>query len=191
MERPMYVDPHDSFPHNVLLNAKSASSAGKRTCPNNPQFNMAVQITLEHTYAQNARDRIRAVRIIWLLHTEVVWHTNQSLHAIWCSPMRPHTEWPCVVGIGCVIAFEHWVWANEMSIFLYVEVTAFTHIRKSHTHTNFTSEWFRNCICMSPSAAEISLQMSRTWDLNESDSPLGMVSLFLCDGAYSTRTART
>ena len=27
--------------------------------------------------------------------------------------------------------------------------------RRSRKHTNFTSEWFKNCICLSPSAAEI------------------------------------
>ena len=57
-----------------------------------PQFNMAILVTLKHAYAQNARARIWTVYVIWLLHTEVVWHTNQSPHAIWCSPTRPHRD---------------------------------------------------------------------------------------------------
>ena len=31
--------------------------------------------------------------VIELLHTEVVWHTSQSPHTIWCSPTRPHRDW--------------------------------------------------------------------------------------------------
>ena len=42
----------------------------------------------------------------------------------------------------------------------------------AYTHTNFTSEWFRNCICVLPSAAEISLQMSRAWDFKACEHPL-------------------
>ena len=47
------------------------------------------------------RNRLRAVRIIWLLHTKVAWHTSHSPHAIWCSPTRPHRDmrqdWLCDV----------------------------------------------------------------------------------------------
>ena len=86
------------FPHNVLPNAQNAGSTGKQTRPgvhrpNGPQFNMAVWGKSEHMYAQNARARIRAVHVIGLLHTQVVWHTSQSLHAIWCSPTSPHRDW--------------------------------------------------------------------------------------------------
>ena len=53
------------LPHNVLPNAQHACSAGKRTRPgvhrpNGPQFDMAIRVTSENTYAQNARARIRA-----------------------------------------------------------------------------------------------------------------------------------
>ena len=109
------------LPHNVLPNAQNAGSAGKRTQPgvhrpNGPQFNMAVRVTSEHTYARNAWAGIRAVHIIGLLNTEVVWQTSQSLHAICCIWIG--------VGIGCAMAFERWVWANEISIFFYVEISA-------------------------------------------------------------------
>ena len=114
------------LPHNVFPNAQNAGSAGKRTqpgvhCQNGPQFNMAVRITSEHTYAQNAQARIWAAHVIGLLHTEVVLHTSQSLHAIWCSPTRPHRD---CVGIGHAMAVERWVLANEISIFSYVEISA-------------------------------------------------------------------
>ena len=86
-----------SFPHNVSPDVNSSGSAGKRTqpgvqCLNCPQFNMAVQVALEHTYARNARDIIQDVCIIGLLHTEFVWHTSQALHAIWCSLTRVHRD---------------------------------------------------------------------------------------------------
>ena len=64
------------------------------------------------------------------------------------------------VGIGCAMAVEGRVLANEISIFSYVEV------RGICTHTNFISEWFTNCICLSPSAAEICLQMSSACGFN-------------------------
>ena len=150
------------LPHNVLPNAQNAGSAGKRTWPwvhrpNSPQFKMAVRVASEHTYARNARARIRAMHVIGLLHTEVVWHTSQSPHTIWCSR---HVR----VGIGvrrrdwlCDGGWTLGIWANEISIFSYVEISAFTHVQKRgiRTHTNFTSE----------SAAEIYLQMSSVWAL--------------------------
>ena len=61
--------------------------------PTSPQSKMAVRLTSEHMYAQNARARIRAMHVIGLLHTEVVWHTSQSLHASWCSLTHPHRYW--------------------------------------------------------------------------------------------------
>ena len=85
--------------------------------PNDPQFNMAVRITSEHTCARNAQARIRAIYVIGLLHTEIVWDTSQSPHTIWCSPTRPHCHWDWRIGIGCAMAAERWVWANEISIF--------------------------------------------------------------------------
>ena len=86
------------LPHNVLPNAQNAGSAGKQTGPgvhrqNGHQFKMAVRVTSQDVYAQNAWARIRAMHVIGLLHTEVVWHTSHSLHAIWCSPTRPHRDW--------------------------------------------------------------------------------------------------
>ena len=153
--------------HNVLPNAQNASSAGKWTWPgvhqpNGPQFNMAIRVTSEQTYAHNAWARIRAVHVIGLLHTGDVWHTSQSPHAIWCSPTCPHSDWRMV---GCV-AFERWVRANEISIFSYVEISAsLTYRNGGVTRIQIL---LRNdlgtAFCMSPSAAEISLQMSSVWD---------------------------
>ena len=104
----------------------SAGSVGKRTwpgvqCPNGPNSIWPSELHRNNTYAQNERDRIWDVRIIRLLHTEVVWHTSQSLHAIWCFPTRPQRD---CVRIGCEMAFERWVWTNEISIFFYVEISA-------------------------------------------------------------------
>ena len=72
--------------------------------------------------------------IIWLLHTEVVWHTSQSLHAIWSFPTRPHRD---CGGIGFVMAFERWVSTNEISIFFYVKIsTILMSENRGVTHTN-------------------------------------------------------
>ena len=136
------------IPHNVLLNAQNAGLAGKRTrlwvhLPNGPQFNMAVRITSEHTYTRNARARIRAVHVIGLLHTEIVWHTSQSPHSIWCSPMHPYCHWDWRIGIGCAMAAECWVWASEISTFILRWDQCVTHVLTwgIRTHINFTSEW--------------------------------------------------
>ena len=133
------------LPHKVLLNTQNAGSAGKRTRPrvhrpNGPQFNMTIRITSEHTYARNARARIRAIHVIGLFHTEIVWHTSQSPHTIWCSPTRPHWDWR---RIGCAMAAERWVWANELSILFLRRDQCLTHVLtwRIRTHTNFTSEW--------------------------------------------------
>ena len=134
------------IPHNVLLNAQNAGSAGKRTrpgfhSPNGPQFNMAVRITSEHTYA---RARIRAVHVIGLLHTEIVWHTSQSPHTIWCSPDASALplglagrDWLC--DGGWTLGMGQW----DIHIFSYVEILCLTHVLTQgiRTHTNFTSEW--------------------------------------------------
>ena len=111
--------------------------------PNGPQFNMAVRITSEHTHAWNAWARIRAVHVIWLLHTEIVWHTSQSPYTIWCSPTRRYCHWDWRIGIGCAMAAERWVWANEISIFFLRRDQCLTHVLTWGicTHTNFTSEW--------------------------------------------------
>ena len=108
--------------------------------PNGPQFNMAVRITSEHAYRRNVWARIRAVHVIGLLHTEIVWHTSQSPHTIWCSPTRPHWDWR---RIGCAMAAERWVWANEISIFFLRRDQCLTHALTwgIRTHTNFTLEW--------------------------------------------------
>ena len=78
--------------------------------PNAPQFKMAIRVTSEHTYARNARARIRAIHVIGLLHTEVVWHTSQLPHAIWCSLTLPHRYWLCNGG------WTLGIWANEISV---------------------------------------------------------------------------
>ena len=108
--------------------------------PNGPQFNMAFRIT----YPRNARAKIWAVHVIALLHTAIiVWHTSQSPHTIWCSPTRPHCHWDWRIGIGCAMAAERWVWANEISIFFQRRDQCLTHVLTQgiRTHTNFTSEW--------------------------------------------------
>ena len=129
-----------------------------------PQSEMTVKVTSERTHARNARVRIRAMHVIGLLHTEAVWHTSQSLHAIWCSPTCPHRDWGrdwlCDGGWPLVMG------QCDIHIFLRRD-QYFTHVRKQGIckHTNFTLEWFTNCICMSPSVAEICLQMSSVWGL--------------------------
>ena len=112
------------LPHNVLLNAQNA---GQRASEHGlgsiahtvPRFNMAVRVTSEHAFAQNARARIRAVHVIGLLHIEVVWCTSQSLHGTLFGAPR-HVR----IGIGCAMVVERWVLANEISIFSYVEMSA-------------------------------------------------------------------
>ena len=137
-------------------------------CPNGPQFKMAVRVTSEHTYARNARARIRAVQLLGLLHTEVVWHrdTSQSPHAIRCSPTRPHMNWRMdwLCDGGWTLGMGQY---NEIiHIFLRRYQCIFTLVRKRgiRTHTNFTSQWFTNCICVShvvtASAAKLCLQLS-------------------------------
>ena len=158
MER-CYVDPHDSFPHNVLLNAKSVGSMGKRTQPgvqhsNGLQFNMAIRITSEHTYAQNARDKIRAVRIISCC-IQRLFDTQANHRKLFGAPRRIR------IGIGRAMAFECWVQTNEISIFFYVEISAILMYGNggvAHTQI-FTSDWLGTAFAyMSPSVAAISLQ---------------------------------
>ena len=88
------------------------------------------------------------------------WHTSQSPHAIWCS-RRVRIE--IGVGIGCAMAVEHWVWSNEISIDYFPTYRSVPYSRtdsgNSHAHKcNFRNFPFTNCICVSPSAAEICLQ---------------------------------
>ena len=135
-----------TLPHNVLPNAQNAGSVGKQTRPgvhrpNGPQFKMAVRVTSElHTYAWNARARIWAMHVIGLLHTEVVWLTSQSLHAIWCSLTRPHRDlrrdWLC--DGGWKLGMGQW----DIHIFLR-RVQCLTEVRKRgiRMHKDFTSEW--------------------------------------------------
>ena len=62
------------------------------------------------------------------------WYTSQSPHAIGV-PRRVRIG--VGVGIGCAMAVERWVWANEISIFSYVQISAFTHVLTRgirHTH---------------------------------------------------------
>ena len=143
------------IPHTVLLNAQNAGSAGKQTRPGvhprssvgpSPKRYGRSNYTSEHTHAQNARARIRAVHVIGLLHTEIVWHRSQSPHTIWCSPTHPHCHWDWRIRIGCAMAAERWVWANEISIFFLRRDQCLTHVLTQgiHTHTNFTSEWSMN-----------------------------------------------
>ena len=40
-----------------------------------------------------SQNSIRTCYVIGLLHTEIVWHTSQPPHSIWCSPTRPHCHW--------------------------------------------------------------------------------------------------
>ena len=113
------------IPHNVLLNAQNAGSAGKRTWvwvhrPNGPQFNinMAVRITSEHTctYARNALvsqnlsrtcNRVVAYRDC-LTHKPITEH-----HLVLPEASALPLDWR--IGTGCAMAAERWVWANEIS----------------------------------------------------------------------------
>ena len=122
--------------HNVLLNAQNVGSAGKQTwpgvhCPNGPQFNMAVRITSEHTYTQD----VIGCCIQRLFDTQANHHTPFG------APRRVRM-W-IGIGIGCAMAAERWVWANEISIFFLCRDQCLTHVltRGIRTHTNFTSEW--------------------------------------------------
>ena len=148
----------------MLPNAQNAGSAGKRTRrgvhrPNGPQYNIAVRVTSEHTYAWNAPARIWAVHVIELLHTKVVWHTRKWPHATRCFLTRPHRDWLCddVWSLG----------TGQWDI-------------HSCTHTNLTLDWFRNWICVSPSAAEISLQMSRAWGIKIEETLWRLWCWWLC-----------
>ena len=58
------------------------------------------------------------MRIIWLLHTGVVWHTSHSPHTI----IAP---WRVRIGIGCAMAFLQWVFASEITRLFYdIEISA-------------------------------------------------------------------
>ena len=85
-------------------------------CPNGPQFFMAVWVTSEHTYgyAQNARARIWAVRVLGCC-IQRLFDTQASHRTLFGAP-----QCVCIglgVGIDCAMAFERLVWANEISIF--------------------------------------------------------------------------
>ena len=49
---------------------------------------------------------------------------------------RPHCHFDWRMGIGCAMAAERWVWANEKPYFSYVEIHVLT--RGIRTQTNFT-----------------------------------------------------
>ena len=97
-------------------------------------------------------------------HTEVVWHTSQSSHAIWCSPTRPHMDWrrdwlcdgDWTLGIG------QW----DLHIFLRRD-QCLIHVRIGEVERTQISppNDLGTCICVSPSAAELCLQMSSAWGL--------------------------
>ena len=108
-----YVDPREAATHPTQCVAECAKcrfSGQANTIwgpptdrSNGPQFNMAVRITSEHTCARNAQARIRAI----------VWYT---------------TRWDWRIGIGCAMAAECWVWANEISIFFPRRDQCLTHV---------------------------------------------------------------
>ena len=77
------------------------------------------------------------------------------------------------------MAVERWVWTNENSHIFLRRDQCLTHVRIGEVARIqiSTSEWFTNCICVSPSASEICLQMSSTCGLTLSR-PLS----HLCDG---------
>ena len=86
-----------------------------------PKFKMDIRVTLKQMYARNARARIRAMHVIGFLHAEVVWHKP----IIACYLVLPwRIRIGIGVGIGCAVAVEHLVWANEISVFSYVEISA-------------------------------------------------------------------
>ena len=100
--------------------------------PNGPQFNMAVRITSEHTYAQNARARIQAVHVIGLLHKEI-FDTQANHHTPFDAPRCVRIAIGIGVGIGCAMAAERWVWANEISVFFLRGTQGIrTHTHKFH-----------------------------------------------------------
>ena len=112
-----------------------------------------------------ARARIRAVHAMGLLHTEIVWYTSQSPHTIWCSTARPHCHWDWRIGIDCaMMAAEHWVWANEISILFLRRDQCLTHVLTC-THTNFTSEYDQY---KTASPRAVYRRLSRTRVLNKS-----------------------
>ena len=94
---------------------------------------MAGRVTSEHMYARNAQARIRAMHVTGLFDTQA----NHRM--LFGAPRRVRIG--IGVGIGCEMAVERWVWANEISIFSYVEISALLMYRNGEfTHTNFTSE---------------------------------------------------
>ena len=122
-------------------------------------------------------NRIRAMRIIGLLHTEVVWHTHQSPHTIWCSPMRPHMDWLC-----------DGIWTLSMGqctiqTFLHSD-QCLTHVRKmeeSHTHTQI-SPWNYSGAAFACQHVRLKqvYKMSRAWGFEKGvHSPLLWVVCFV------------
>ena len=105
------------------------------------------EFTSEHTYARNAQARIRAMHVIGLLHREVVWHTSQSRHAIWCSPTCLHRDWrrDWLCDRGWPLGMGQW----DIHIFLCRD-QCLTHVWKwgIRTHITFTLEWFTNFVCL-------------------------------------------
>ena len=108
----------------MLLNGQNAGSAGKRTRPgvhrpNGPKFNMAVRVTSEHMSARNARARIRTVHVIGL-GIQRLFDTQANHCMLFGAPRRVRIG--IGVGIGCAMAVERW--ANEITFFSYVVISA-------------------------------------------------------------------
>ena len=145
--------------------AQNAGSAGKRTWPgvhrpNGPQFKMAVWVTSEHV-----RTKCMSQNSSRAGHRVVAYRG--------CLTHKPITTrylvFPRHIRIGIGVRRRDWLcdggWTLGMGQWDLSRDQCLTHVWKLgiHTHTNFTSECVMNCICMSPSAAEICLQMSSVW----------------------------
>ena len=111
---------NDSSKHNVSPNANGAGSVGKRTQPgvqdpiqygrpSELHWSVCKHMQMVRSGRQgpmpkgiqygrpcvckHKNETVWTVRIIGLL--EIVLHTSQSLHTIWCSPTPPHRDWLC------------------------------------------------------------------------------------------------
>ena len=126
--------------------------------PNGPQFKMAVRVTSEHSYARNARARIRVVHVIGLYTCIQRLFDTQANHRTLFGAPRSVRIGICV-GIGCAMAVERSIWANEISLCSYVEISALlTYGNGEFARTqNFLRNDLRTPFAF---AAEICLQIS-------------------------------
>ena len=107
------ADPRDSFPHNMSVMQRGVGSAGKRTrpwvqCPNNPNSNMAVQVTSDHTYARKytRQNSNRTQNMVVAYRGSLTHKPITARYRIWCSLTCLHWDWLC--GGICTVSMVQW-----------------------------------------------------------------------------------